>query len=77
MATETQVTKVASKFGATIETSEGSWFSMIVDAPDGRVWSANGCTCLMVTWNRGEKAEAMADLLERMSYGIEEAEDAT
>lgn len=65
--------KAATKLGATVEVSDGYMLSVNVDAPERMIWRADGGHCLTSTCYRGKgaTAEVVADLLDRMAYGIE------
>ncbi len=75
--TKIKVYKLAKKLNATIQ-ERGSGYDgwdIMVDAPDGYVWSCGGdIHCLVANnqaWPEGGKQELWQDLYERMIHGIE------
>ena len=71
--------KLARKLGAKIESGpSGRWYTLIVDAPVGMTWNANGCHGLYGGCYMGEKSwrdAAWADILDEMQYGISPCEN--
>lgn len=78
--TKTFLTKEANKFGAEVTVNpDGRSISIIVDAPDGKIWRGNGthalvASCFKGPW--GPTEEVVKDLLERMAGGLEDCPDA-
>jgi hypothetical protein len=74
--TMTNLKRAVDKAGATLDVAEGvRWITANVDAPDGMIWDANGCTTLVATWMIGDakfRAESIADVLERIAMGFSE-----
>lgn len=76
MATRAQfMAELARHPGASLDT-ETDLVDFHVDAPEGKVWTANGCSVLTASHTdlvsgRSWKREAYADLIDRMRYGLE------
>ncbi len=66
------VVRLASEQGATI-TEHDDLGRIFADAPTGKVFSASDLHCMVADWglDYGLKADAWADLGERMNYGVE------
>lgn len=66
----------AAKYGATVEDfNPDNWdCDLTVTAPDGMQWVESGSvnmTTLYFPYEKGSKAEAVADLIKRMGEGLE------
>ena len=75
MARQKTLEKKAEEHGATLDWSD---CSVNVDAPVGKVWSANRASTLAVAFAEPDGSEswkphAFADLIESMDYGVEDA----
>ena len=76
--TKRQMEQTAEKLGATIDWDCGNAFT--IDAPDGSIFVATGSPSLVTTCEEDGvrfMAEAYADAIERMSYGLTVDDDAT
>lgn len=68
-------------YGAKVEKTYSQYdqsTSWDVDAPDGKQWIASGSTVLCAVhygYVKGSLAEAKADLLDRMNYGLEDCSE--
>ena len=70
------VRKVAASYGAEV-VADTLGRCINVDLPAGRVWAANDSHSVVGGVCPGEPmSEAYADLLEQMSYGVQECSDA-
>ncbi len=71
--------KLARSLGAKVECGpSGDWYSIIIDTPQGKVWSANGCHGIYggcYLGNKDWQKEAWIEALEEMQYGIEPCEN--
>lgn len=75
-ATKAQVERLAKVLGVEIE-EDFTWSggSINADAPRGRTFCCDpGLHGLVAVWYTGEKPEAWADLINRMSSGVEACE---
>lgn len=75
-ATRRQFLKRVEQLGCTVTETEDS---ILVDAPDGTSFGCEpGLTCLVapIGWSGSPKPEAYADLIERLSYGLEQVRSA-
>lgn len=66
-----QVTKAVNALGATIDRRSLASGRLVIDAPQGQVWSANGSHALVAECNDA----GYADVLERMAYGLDVCTD--
>lgn len=71
--------KLAKSYNAKVVINEFDSYSQSwkveVEAPDGKQWSTCECQVLVayiIKYEKGSRAEAYADLAERMSYGLED-----
>lgn len=71
--------RACQKFGAELSVVEaGKWVNVDADAPEGKVWEANGLVTLHTEWMVGDakyRAESITDMLDRMSYGVSDDVD--
>lgn len=77
--------RLAETMGATIDENQIDYGHIYVDAPAGKVWDAADVHGLAVHWvtdsagraeSAAEKREAIADVMDRMSYGLGDCDDA-
>lgn len=68
-----QVKRLAARFGATVEQRPQGYGTRIEAlAPDGYLWADFGSVSLVCDIDPGDnRSERLADLAERMSYGLE------
>lgn len=69
----------AAEYGATVEDdSFGSWITLQLCAPEGKVWTESWSRHLVVSTPRGPQAwldDAVDDGIERMKYGLSDEEE--
>lgn len=80
MTTIREVKKIAKQYGADISTPvydpHDKSYTIYADAPNGKCWSdgeLHSFVCRWFTYDKNDKAEQLRDLIERMSYGIEDS----
>lgn len=72
--TRKRIYKEASNMGCAIDESRTN-DSFIIDAPKGKIFTANNAHCIAVVPRSGEYKECWKDAMDRLSYGIEKCED--
>ena len=81
MASLSQLRKTANKYGGTVVIGEYNLYDQStvieIEAPDGKQWQDGNCQVILeYFWSyiKDSRAEAYDNLIERMSYGLENLE---